>query len=699
MTLIRGIIITSIMALALMVALPILASQPSYYDFSQSVLVTNNTGAALTNSAARLPFNVTNLVNGGFVGADGADLYMLNTTGGTQSFITALDFATPVNDTSLWVPVLSLADGSTQSLTLYMGGNTSAADVTQSFFVTNASESVDVPDDPSLRISDELTIAVSGFKIGSLAGGTIIQKGSDLLMTVNASGDVTVDANTTPTTTAADATGNNADGTFGGDATYTSISGGKFYYGAGSFDGTGDYVSFGSASFLDNLFDGGGTIEVWANISAAGNNTRLISKSNNSGSFGGGWVLLVYGSGCPANTAHIWFYQAFSTTNGTWRSNSCVLDTTAGYQHIAVTYDNGSIANDPIFYIDGASVALTEQNTPAGSRTSDAANDAALNSLYTGAGYGVPGDFDDVRFWDDVRTSGEISANYNVELTGAETGLNGYYRFNTPAGAETITVLGQVAANTASDISFTFKAGYATLTVDATSTSDATWATLLATNTTDLEMLTGFSMIGWADRIRVGGTSIASPTYVLDLQFEPDEVDETQAGTSGNGWIWQGNVFDQSASGNDATYTFKRDTTNISVTAGPVATTAAAAASAGETTPTIVSGDATLIGDPYVEGTTVSDFGFPLSLLATSASAGSIPLMWFAGTFAIAASALLGFVTFRSTKTPAWTILMVMMSLGVLIYITPLPNITIYLVVPVCLALVMLIPRSFEAVE
>jgi hypothetical protein len=197
----------------------------------------------------------------------------------------------------------------------------------------------------------------------------------------------------------------------------------------------------------------------------------------------------------------------------------------------------------------------------------------------------------------------------------------------------------------------------------------------------------------------MGGTSIASPTYVLDLSFEPDEVDQTQEGTSGNGWIWLGNIYDQSGQGNDATYTLKRDTTGISVTAGHVSTTAAVAGSAAETNPTIVSGDASLIGDPYVEGTTVADFGFPLSLLATSAQAGSIPLMWFAGTITIALAALIGFIVFRSTKTPAWTILSVMMALGLLIYMTPIANGVIYLVVPLCLALVMLIPRSFEAVE
>lgn len=679
--------------------IPVLANSPTYYDYSQSIVVTNSTGADITTGAARVNTNVSNLVNGGFVGTDGADLYMLNTTGGTQSFITALDFATPVNDTSMWVPIVGLTNGASNSFTLYMGGNTTAADVAQSIFVANASDSIDVVDSTDFHIADVLTVDIDGFKVATLAGGTIITKGDWLLGTVNASGDVTVTASTLPTASAADLTGNNADATFGGDATYTSVSGGKFYYGAEGFDGTGDYVSFGSAAVLDDLFSGGGTIEVWYDASATGNNLRILTKAANAGSFSGGWALLSYAALCGAGTEMIWFYQDFTSTDGSWRSDGCVLDTSAGYQHIAVTYDNSSTANNPIFYIDGSSVALTEQSTPAGSAVSDASNTAALSSLFTGAGYGAPGAYDDVRFWGDIRSAGEISANYNQELTGAEADLQGYWPFNTGAGTDTVTVLGQVAANTATDILFTFTGGTASLTVGASTTTDATWGATISTNTTDLALLDDFATIGWADRIRIGDTSLVSPTYVLDLQFEPDQIDETQAGTSGNGWIWQGNVFDQSASENNATYTFKRDTTDINVTVGPVTTTAAAAAPSTETNPTIVSGNVDTVSNPFTEGTAVSDFGFPLNLLATSAQAGSIPLMWFAGTFTIGLAALIGFITFRGTKTPAWTILSVMIALGALIWMTPIANGVIYLVVPVCLALVMLIPRSFEAVE
>ena len=59
-------------------------------------------------------------------------------------------------------------------------------------------------------------------------------------------------------------------------------------------------------------------------------------------------------------------------------------------------------------------------------------------------------------------------------------------------------------------------------------------------------------------------------------------------------------------------------------------------------------------------------------------------------------------ITGNAGRRRSWWLViggLVMMALGLLIYMTPIANGVIYLVVPLCLALVMLIPRSFEAVE
>lgn len=64
---------------------------------------------------------------------------------------------------------------------------------------------------------------------------------------------------------------------------------------------------------------------------------------------------------------------------------------------------------------------------------------------------------DDIRAWSDARTSGEISANYNVELVGNEANLEGYWKVNNAATDETanannLTLSGSPAYST--DIPF-----------------------------------------------------------------------------------------------------------------------------------------------------------------------------------------------------------------------------------------------------
>jgi hypothetical protein len=55
-----------------------------------------------------------------------------------------------------------------------------------------------------------------------------------------------------------------------------------------------------------------------------------------------------------------------TTTSGIWRTtnNECTLGT---WHHIAITYNYASTANDPIIYINGISVPITETTTPSGS--------------------------------------------------------------------------------------------------------------------------------------------------------------------------------------------------------------------------------------------------------------------------------------------------------------------------------------------
>jgi hypothetical protein len=49
------------------------------------------------------------------------------------------------------------------------------------------------------------------------------------------------------------------------------------------------------------------------------------------------------------------------TTDGRWDSSDISLNE---WHHIAITYDRGATTNDPVMYVDGTSVTVTEELTP-----------------------------------------------------------------------------------------------------------------------------------------------------------------------------------------------------------------------------------------------------------------------------------------------------------------------------------------------
>ena len=70
---------------------------------------------------------------------------------------------------------------------------------------------------------------------------------------------------------------------------------------------------------------------------------------------------------------------------------------------------------------------------------------------------------------------------------------------------------------------------------------------------------------------RLGSTAIATPTWVVDLQMEADEVSETQVGTADNSWTWLGSIEDQSSGGaRDGEYSIVRDMSDIDIDVRPL---------------------------------------------------------------------------------------------------------------------------------
>jgi len=85
---------------------------------------------------------------------------------------------------------------------------------------------------------------------------------------------------------------------------------------------------------------------------------------------------------------------------------------------------------------------------------------------------------------------------------------------------------------------------------------------------TGSNIVIGESIAGWVDDIKIGSTDISSPTYVLNLGFEPSHNTNTQIGDVSNSWTYLGTIADQSGSANNAIYSLVADTTDIVSTVG-----------------------------------------------------------------------------------------------------------------------------------
>ena len=79
------------------------------------------------------------------------------------------------------------------------------------------------------------------------------------------------------------------------------------------------------------------------------------------------------------------YQRNFSTTNGVWIVTNGI--TWTGWRHVAVTYD-GNPANDPIVYLDGSPLALTESTAPVGTPNNTSGTIAVGNNTTPNRNWG-----------------------------------------------------------------------------------------------------------------------------------------------------------------------------------------------------------------------------------------------------------------------------------------------------------------------
>jgi hypothetical protein len=198
-----------------------------------------------------------------------------------------------------------------------------------------------------------------------------------------------------------DRSGQNNHGYFIGGATTSAKVIGKVGQGMKFVLGQGAYIDIGAPSIYDNMTRM--TLTAWINPKTFGEsgNGRIIQKEL----VFGNWYLSVSGGG-------MLIYDKFFTAGffrGQWRSPIGSIHLNE-WQHVAVTYDNSSTANDPIFYINGVPTTSTENFTPSGSAESDTGNPVRIG----GNTWDFDGTLDEVRVYNRVLSASEIKQLYGA---------------------------------------------------------------------------------------------------------------------------------------------------------------------------------------------------------------------------------------------------------------------------------------------
>lgn len=139
-------------------------------------------------------------------------------------------------------------------------------------------------------------------------------------------------------------------------------------------------INFGLIPALHNLDQKTVMCRFRLDAWAAATGFTLMDKLGNSGN---GWFVRLINAGGFVEALH--FVHLFTGDNGVWYSNDNAVSVGTDY-HVAVTYDRTATGNDPIFYLNGASIAVNEDGTPTGSAKDDSAEEFSVGNTADGVG-------------------------------------------------------------------------------------------------------------------------------------------------------------------------------------------------------------------------------------------------------------------------------------------------------------------------
>jgi len=189
------------------------------------------------------------------------------------------------------------------------------------------------------------------------------------------------------------------------------------------FDGTDDYVDCGNGGSLN--ITGTISIEAWiypTDFKDVSWKNTIVANDNWSGTNSEGYVFRYGGSNGDLDFtfAYAGGYNWASTT----AAGVLTLNT---WQHVAVSYNNIAV----VLYVDGEEEFSQNYSYPIISSVKNANIGRSTGDV---PGRCLVGQIEDLRIWNTVRTQTEIQDNMNNELTGSESGLVAYYKFNEGSG-------------------------------------------------------------------------------------------------------------------------------------------------------------------------------------------------------------------------------------------------------------------------
>ena len=206
--------------------------------------------------------------------------------------------------------------------------------------------------------------------------------------------------------TVVDYSGNDNDGTITG-ATWKKLPIGLWYL---DFDATDDVVDCASGATIDNLFASGATISCWMKPGSDGEGdaAKVFDKEDG---VTGWWLQMSAEAG---GSIKLRFYHFCVAGNpGAWITDNTVVPINA-WSHVAVTYDNSNVANNPLIYVNGTSVAITETSTPGDVGSADAAHDLLIGDN-AGSTRCFDGGIALVKAHSVIKTATQILGTYNRE--------------------------------------------------------------------------------------------------------------------------------------------------------------------------------------------------------------------------------------------------------------------------------------------